>query len=264
TPWVTSPDDSLAAKSPIAVADDSFTFDLPARSVVTFVNWDATRETPGQTNAGGSDGGSPRPDGLDCTAALVPNNGVSGGVTDFTDWNGMTGKWGDPNGLYGTIYSYAGPMGSTLSAMVDGTKLHATGGITAGDYGGIGVGFSVCATVAAFSQIQFDLAGSSPGCDLELQIKTYAQQPNNATPAGGCDPNAADGCYHFPVIRQVAVPSATSMTIVTPLARANGWPGMNATQVVGLQWQWTGTNVSGDAGATCPIDVTVTNIKFLP
>ncbi len=74
TPWVTSPspDDSLAAKTPIAVTDDSFTFDLPASSVVTFVNWDATTETPGQTNTGGPDGGTPKLNGLDCAAPVVP------------------------------------------------------------------------------------------------------------------------------------------------------------------------------------------------
>ena len=61
------------------------------------------------------------------------------------------------------------------------------------------------------------------------------------------------------------MPSATSMTIVVAAERgATGWSATNAAQVVGLQWQWTGTNVAGDAGATCPIDVTVTNIKFLP
>ena len=151
-----------------------------------------------------------------------------------------------------------------MAVNVDGTKLHATGGVTAGDYGGVGVGFSVCATVTAFSQIQFDVAGSSPGCDMELQIKTYDQQPNNATPPGSCGPTAAAGCYNFPAIKQVAVPSATSMTIAVPLSRATGWSATNAAQVVGLQWQWTGTNVTGDAGATCPIDVTLTNIKFLP
>ena len=30
-----------------------------------------------------------------------------------------------------------------MAFSVDGTKLHATGGVTAGDYGGVGVGFSV-------------------------------------------------------------------------------------------------------------------------
>ena len=57
TPWVTSPDDNLAAKDTIS-AYDTFTYDLPASSVVTFVNWDANSETPGQGTLPGVDGGT--------------------------------------------------------------------------------------------------------------------------------------------------------------------------------------------------------------
>ena len=100
TPWVTSPDDNLAAKDP-STAYDTFTYDLPPSSVITFVNWDATTETPGQgTLPGDVDGGTDVriSTGLDCPNALVPNNGVNGGVTDFTDWKGGSGNgaisWG--------------------------------------------------------------------------------------------------------------------------------------------------------------------------
>ena len=201
-------------RRPVAVTDDSFTFDLPASSVVTFVNWDATTETPGQTNTGGPDGGPPKLNGLDCAAPVVPNNLVSGGVTDFTDWSGRPASGRSEGPLRDASTRTPGPRGRRWRSNVDGTKLHAKGGVTAGDYGGVGIGFSVCATVTAFSQIQFDVAGSSPGCDMELQIKTYDQQPNNATPAGSCDAKAAAGCYNFPAIKQVAVPSATSATVV--------------------------------------------------
>lgn len=37
-----------------------------------------------------------------------------------------------------------------------------------------------------------------------------------------------------------------------------------ANQVVGMQRQFTGTGIDGDAGVGCPIDATVTNIKFIP
>ena len=50
TPWVTSPDDNLAAKDPFT-AYDTFTYDLPASSVVTFVNWDATTRDAGPGHA---------------------------------------------------------------------------------------------------------------------------------------------------------------------------------------------------------------------
>ena len=280
TPWVTSADDSLAAKGPITATDD-FSFDLPAHSVVTFVNWDATAETPDQTiTVGGQDGGADarRPSsGLDCSAAVVPDNLVNGGVTDFSDWKGSTGKWGNPQGLYGAIYGYAGPLGSTMTANVDttGDDLHATGSVAANDYGGVGLSFSVCATVTSFSQVQFTVSGSAPGCDMQLQIKTFDQQPDNQTPAGSCDPSADAGCYNFPAVTRVAVPSSTPVTVVTPLGSISNWSPANAAQVVGMQWQFTGTKPAGDGGAdagavsdaaaaACPIDVAITGIKFLP
>ena len=191
TPWVTSPDDNLAAKDAFT-AYDTFTYDLPASSVVTFVNWDANTETPNQgTLPGDVDGGTDIriPTGLDCPNALVPNNGVNGGVTDFSDWKGGSGRWGELLGLWGNIYSYKGPDGSTMSAAVENQALHVTGAVTANDYGGAGLSFQVCTTVASFTHVQFTLSGSSPGCDLELQIKTFDQQPKQQTPPGGCDQN---------------------------------------------------------------------------
>jgi glucuronoarabinoxylan endo-1,4-beta-xylanase len=268
TPWVTSPDDSLAAKSTID-AGDSFTYDLPGKSVVTFVNWDASSETPNQgdlpvlkydagTDAKTSTGG------LDCSAAMVPNNGGEGGVTDFSDW--QSGKWGDASGLWGYIYPYQGPSGSTMTVGADAStkSMHVTGSVTAGDYGGAGLSFSVCVTVASFSQVQFTVSGSSPGCDMELQIKTFDEQPITQNPAGGCYQDASAGCYNFPAVRQVAIPSAEPTVVTTPLDTFSNWSPENAGQVIGMQWQWTGTNVDPENTDGCPIDVNITDIKFLP
>jgi len=282
TPWVTSADDSLSAKSSVNVGSDGFTYDLPGNSVVTFVSWDATSETPGLVlPTGGTDGGDGGKDagsthnGLDCNNPVTPGNGGDGGVTDFTDWKGSTGNWGNSQGLYGTIYAYHGPNQSSMSATVDSTTmpptLHVTGSVTMGDYGGAGLGFLDCATVDAYSQIQFTIKGSSPGCDLELQIKTFDQTPTSQNPPGGCDSDAGT-CYMYPVVKQVVVPSSDTMTVTTPLANVTSWSSDVAKQVVGLQWQFTGTNISSsdasDAGAdaapaACPIDVSITGIKFL-
>ena len=267
TPWVTSPDDDLAAKSSFD-GGDSFTYDLPGKSVVTFVNWDATQETPKQgtlpviksdagTDAKSSTGG------LDCSAAMVPDNLVEGGVTDFSDWG--SSKWGNTSGLWGYMYSYKGPEGSSMSAGADAEakNLHVTGEVMSGDYGGTGLSFGVCTTVASFTHVQFTLSGSSPGCDMELQIKTYDQQPMQQNPAGGCDQDT-QSCYNFPVKKQVAVPTDEVTTVTVPLDEVTDWSPEIAAQVVGLQWQWTGNaDLDPDAGVGCPIDVTITDIKFL-
>jgi hypothetical protein len=178
---------------------------------------------------------------------------------------------GDTSGLWGYLYSYQGPLGSKMTANVDTTAeaLHAKGSVTPGDYAGAGLSFLVCATVASFSQVQFTLSGSSPGCDLELQIKTFAQQPITQNPAGGCYQDAAAGCYNFPVKKQVAVPSSNPTPVVVQLTDISNWSDANAAQVVGMQWQWTSPTPDLDAGAVdasagCTIDVTITGIKFLP
>jgi hypothetical protein len=236
-----------------------------------------TSSAGGATNTGGAvgtGGTTTNPSsGLDCSAAVTPDNVTSGGVTDFTDWSSSAGRWGSSAGLHGAIYGYKDSSSPSMSVTVDSANLalHAVGGVAAGGYGGMGLGFQVCATVASFSQISFDVMGSSPGCDVELQIKTFDQQPTNQNPAGGCD-STASSCYNFPVVKQVvnlqtAIASFTNVTVpLSNFADGSGtaWPSNFATQVVGLQWQFTGTAIDPDAGTACPIDVSITNVKFLP
>jgi hypothetical protein len=291
TPWVTSPDpaDNLAAKSPLTPTNGDFTYTLPAQSVVTFVNWDATTETPGLTLPPVPDAGVDAPHiatcELDCSAAVTPSNGTNGGVTDFSDWSISTGKWGNNQSLYGAIYGYGGPTtASSISGSVDATNkdLHGVGQVASGGYGGIGLSYCACSTVTAFTQVSFTVAGSWPGCDLQMQIKTFDQTPLGQNPMGGCD---AGSCYNYPVVMKVAPPSSAPMTVTVPLSSFSSWSAANAAQVVGLQWQWTysganlpdsGTDAAVDGGAntpadgavtvvpTCPVDATVTNVKFLP
>jgi glucuronoarabinoxylan endo-1,4-beta-xylanase len=268
TPWVTDPDNDLVAQSPFD-ATNGFSFALPPTSVVTFVNWDATTLTPGlmiteppPSDAGGDATQTPTGDtsSLDCADPVTPDNVVSGGVTDFTDWAGATGKWGSRNGLYGAVYAYSGPNGSMVMQNVDTSNkdLHITGFVTAGDYGGAGLAFYDCATVASFSAVQFTVSGSAPGCELDLQIKTFDQQPTSQNPPGGCD---SGSCYNFPDYTSIAVPAAMPQMIFAPFTGFSGWSSADATQVVGLQWQFNGSDVGAEG--SCPIDVAITGIKFL-
>jgi hypothetical protein len=110
-----------------------------------------------------------------------------------------------------------------------------------------------------------------------MQIKTFDETPTSQNPPGGC---TATSCYNYPVVLQVASPSATPTTVTVPLASFSNWSPTLAAQVVGVQWQWTSTppdastdpdaatdastDQAMDAGAGCPIDATVTNIAFLP
>ena len=200
TPWVTPPTTTSPRRTRSPLTAPSPTICRRAAwsrsSTGTPTPRRRTRARCRATSTAGPTSGSPR--GLDCPNALVPNNGVNGGVTDFTDWKGGSGRWGNQLGLWGNIYAYKGPDGSTMSAAVENQSLHMTGAVTANDYGGAGLSFQVCTTVASFTHVQFTLSGSSPGCDLELQIKTFDQQPKQQTPPGGCDQNY-ESCYNFPV-----------------------------------------------------------------
>jgi glucuronoarabinoxylan endo-1,4-beta-xylanase len=267
-PWVTSPNDDLKAKD-AKEAGKNFTYELPAESVVTFVNWDATKETPNQGTLpvinkpdGGTSTTKPQNGDLNCADAMVPNNGGNGGVTDFSDWS--SSKWGDPNALNGYKYNYAGTSkASSMGAEVDssGKFLHVTGTVMQGDYGGVGLSFLSCTTVKSFSKIQFSFSGSFPGCNVELQFKTYDQTPTSGSPAGSCP--ADSSCYNYPTVTSVADPSEDFQTVEVPFALFSHWDDATPGQIIGLQWQWT-ANPQIDATTGCPIDAKISNIKFLP
>ena len=144
-----------------------------------------------------------------------------------------------------------------MTATVDttGKNLHLMGNVASGDYAGGGLSFDVCTTVASFTQIEYTLAGSADGCDLQLQIKTFDQMPTTQTPPGGCDENAGT-CYGFPALQGIPL-SSTATDVVESLSDFSGWSDADATQVVGMQWQF-------NASPSCSVDVTVTNITFLP
>ena len=96
TPWVTSADDSLAPGTPVSVstADDGFTYELPGQSVVTFVNWDATTETPDPlTNTGRS------PD-MDAATNTCPSG--TGGESGTGGTTASSGGATDVGGAAGT------------------------------------------------------------------------------------------------------------------------------------------------------------------
>jgi hypothetical protein len=201
------------------------------------------------------------PSGLDCSNAVVPaNKGDNGFITDFSDYSTTSGKFGDA--VQGAPYAYGEQGKSTMSYKVDTTipALTGTGSVADNSYGGIGFSYAVCTTVASFSKIQFTLQGTWPGCDLELQIKTFDQTPTTQSPAGSCE----SSCYNFPVAKQISTGSETPQDIAINLADLTKWSAANAGQVIGLQWQFTGTTVDPDAGAGCPITFSVTNIRFVP
>jgi hypothetical protein len=217
--------------------------------------------TGGATGKGGATG-SGGTTGYACANAIVPASGV---ITDFSNWDASAAKWGSGT-LTGTIYQYASTNATMNAAKVEGTPkgLHLTGKVPAGSYGGGGLTFLSCVTVASFTKIQFDVYGSALNCAVELQLQTFDQRPTDQSPPGSCA-KAADGsgCFAFPVMRQVVALStavaAPGRMVSTALASFASWSTSAAGQIVGMQWQFT-----HGSGGDCAVDATFTNIKFVP
>jgi hypothetical protein len=211
--------------------------------------------TGGVIGSGGAvgTGGS---SGYNCASALVP---ASGYVTNFKDWNATTARWGTGT-LIGTIFNYAStsPV-ATMTAKVEGTTpgLHLVGSVSSTGYAGGGLTFLSCVTAETFTKISFDVYGSAGSCAIELQLQTFDQRPNTADPPGSCNPSGT--CYTFPRKSQVVSLStavaAPGTTVSTTLSSLTNWSAAEGAQIVGVQWQFTGT---------CSIDATFTNIKFVP
>jgi len=196
---------------------------------------------------------------LNCAAAIVPaNSGTNGLVTNFSDWNATTKVWGSASNLNGTIFGYTDTANAstTMTGTATTAGLHLTG--TVGTWAGGGLTFLECATVASFTQVRFTIANATASsCAVEFQLQTFDKRPMEQVPAGGCK---ADGgtCFGFPAKGAIVSLSSTfgATAVTSALSGFSGWSTANANQVVGVQWQFT--------GSSCPINVTISSVQFLP
>jgi glucuronoarabinoxylan endo-1,4-beta-xylanase len=142
-PWVTS--DSLSlAKQPALTATDNFSYSLPAKSVVTFVNWAADSMYPpsGDGGAGGQGGSSAGAGG--------------GGVGGSSGSSGVAGATGGAAGAQ----SASGASGATATGGVPTTSAGATG-LPSGSSAGGSTGAPV--TTATTPQ-----TGADAGCGCRV------------------------------------------------------------------------------------------------
>jgi hypothetical protein len=189
----------------------------------------------------------------------VPPNGA---ITDLTDWNATTARWGT-GALTGDVYQY-GAAGAAMAAKVEGSPagLHLSGSVPSGGYGGGGLTFFSCLTSASFTKISFDVYGSAAGCSIELQLQTYDQRPVDQTPPGACKSDGGSSCFKFPAKSQIvnlsSAVAAPGTTVSATLSTFTNWSATAAGQIVGMQWQFLSSS------GTCTPNATFTNIKFLP
>jgi len=196
---------------------------------------------------------------LVCPAVVTP---ASGYVTDFSDYNTTTDTWGNTSGLSGTILSLAS-SNATMTALVDDTNqnLRLTGTLASGDSAGADLRFFTCADVSTFSSISFILSGSAPGCSLELLIETYDQTSTTSYPPGGCV--RSKPCGSFPS-KGIATPSTTPTVVTTPFGAFYNWSAAGAAEVVGILFMFSVSGVADGGTASCTVDVTIDDVKFVP
>lgn len=126
TPWVTSDSLSLAKQSALT-ATDNFSYSLPAKSVVTFVNWAADTE---YAPPGGGSGGGGGQGGSSAGAGAGGLGGSSG-----------SGSGGGGGGVAGG--SSGGAAGAQSAGGAGGAAT--TGGVTSAGAGGVFTGGSSAA-----------------------------------------------------------------------------------------------------------------------
>jgi hypothetical protein len=218
----------------------------------------------GTAGSGAGTGGAASGTGGAAALACQSPSAAPATLTDFSDWNPTSGKWGSANSVIGGIFQY-NSTGSTLQVAVAAkpgatgdNALHFSGTVvpamTGGGYAGGGLSFDVCATAAAYTGIGFTVSGSTGGCALELQLQTYSTKP--ATNGGGCQ----TGCVSAGKTN-LTVPGPVTVSF-SDLSAAGPGP-FSAAELVGIQWQLTiPPGVAGAPQAPCTVDMYVDDVTF--
>lgn len=173
-PWVTSDTLSLAKQSPVT-ATDNFSYELPAKSVVTFVNWAADSESVpiGGTGGGGGGGAGGQ------SSAGAGGNGGGGGAGTATGGSATGGVAGNGDG--------GGSAGSAGSSNAGTTATNGGGG-AGGSAGSASAGVSNGTAAGAATA-----GAATAGAGTAAAGATTAAAGNGATPASdaGCSCRAA-------------------------------------------------------------------------
>jgi len=235
--------------TPVASGGTTATGGTPGTGGVT-----ATGGTPaaGGASAPGA-GGSAGTVVFDCAESTTPSGGL---VSDFSSWNVANGRWTSSSGVTGTVFSYQGDTASMATTAVDTTAndLHMTATVSAMSYAGGGIIMDSCQSAGTDTEIDFTVSGTST-CSVELQLQTFGQKPTTDTPAGGCTASCGNT---YPRATKLSV---TSSPVKVVLANMTNWTAAMATQIVGVQWQFTNPTTGS---TSCTVDLHVDNVTFKP
>jgi len=219
----------------------------------------------GSAGSGVGTGGAASGSGGAAPLACQTPTAAPATLTDFSDWNPISGKWGSANSILGGLFNYASTMSTLQVSVVDkptaaGDKaLHFVGNVvpamTGGGYAGGGLSFDICATAAAYTGISFSVSGSTGGCALELQLQTYSTKPiaNN----GGCQSGCSSASKGNLTVPGTVTVSFSDLTGAAPTA-------FSSTELVGIQWQLTiPEGAPGAPQMPCPVDLYFDDVTFV-
>jgi len=233
---------------------------------------DTAGGTGGDTaGTGGGAGGDPGTGGSVGTGGVPSSTGplncaapkhvmATGLVTNFSDWNATTGRWGASGALQGSLFAYKGGPEADAgmpTANVVSQALSLRLVVTPGGYLGGGTTFNSCVDVSAYTMLTFTVAvtaGDLNGCSLQAQIQTFDQRPTSADPPGGCEPSAS--CFNFPAAAVTNTVGSAATPVSVPMASFSGWNDISPREVIGLQWQ------VNSSGGGCTPTLVIDDVRF--
>jgi hypothetical protein len=248
-----------------------------------------TASAGGSTSAGGggavggSTAGGTSAESTSCPVK-VPDNALmtdfseiaDGTVTPATVPSGVDDiSWGNSGAtLTGGTFVYYQTDADTPTGTVTGGALHITAAMSAVDYAGFVFYFGpTCGSDgSAYTGFKFDISGTMPGIQLDIQVQMTPNYPLNTNGKGTCD-YAAHGytdltkwiyCTNPHVAFEnvpgiVELSATTAQTVTVPWSLlTGGYPvvALDPTQLLGIQLQFNcGTTASN-------VDITLDNLTF--
>jgi glucuronoarabinoxylan endo-1,4-beta-xylanase len=233
-PWITDASNNLVQQSAVAVSGNSFTFNLPANSVMSFVGTMSAGPSPTNTPFAGTPT-------FTATASPTPHSILLDDMEDGDNINNWGGNWYDYSGTGTTITPV--PYAMTAGGMPGSPNYRAEIQATVADYAGLGTNLNSAQTavdLSLYTAVQFYVKGNGG---------TYWFQ--------FVQPSITDG-DNFGV--SFTAPSSWTLVTVpidgTQLAQRGFGTASTFTKnaITALQWQ------SNSNGA---LDIQVDNVQFL-
>jgi hypothetical protein len=139
-------------------------------------------------DCGGGTGGAGGATGTGGSTGVACAPAGSENVTDFSDWNPNTQRFGSAGRIEGTVAGF-GALGGQLTATVDtaAQNVHATGSLTLEPgstfaIAGVVIAFNACVDASLYGGVQIDLEGSLGGASASLAIGSSAYSCSGCYP----------------------------------------------------------------------------------